>query len=318
MTEDRRLWPMLFDNLPLKGFSLLLAIGLWTVVPDPSILHIVPGVPVRLDNIPADLALAANPTVTLEVSVRGSALRTRSLSPGQLTPRIDMTGKFEGENTVVVTPEMITVPLGVTVADIEPPQITVHFEKRVRRELLVNVVVEGSPHADYQIYDKLVNPATVLVSGPASRMAGLEAIPTEKVGVSGLQTSLMRTVRVLPDDPTLRIDGSNEVQVTVAIEERPTNFQLQGINVDIVNATTRVVVNPTVIGVVLRGPATLLAELTPANFTAVIDVDGLAAQGDDYNLEPVVRLEPATLAERIEIVGITPQQRLDVHVFPDR
>ena len=87
MTEDRRAWTKMFDNLPLKGFSLLLAIGLWTVVPDPSILHIVPGVPVRLDNVPADLALAANLTVALEVSVRGSAVRTRSLSPGEGGPR---------------------------------------------------------------------------------------------------------------------------------------------------------------------------------------------------------------------------------------
>jgi YbbR domain-containing protein len=213
---------------------------------------------------------------------------------------------------------MITVPLGVTVANIEPPQITVHFEQRVQRELLVNVVVEGSPHNDFQIYDKLVNPATVLVSGPASRMADLEAIPTERVGVTGRQDSLMRTVRVLPDDPTLRVDGSDEVQVTVGIEERPTNFQLQGIQVDVANATTRVVVNPTVIGVVLRGPATLLGELTPDNFIAVIDVDGLSPQGDDYSLEPQIRLEPASLAGRIEIVGITPQRRLDVHVFPDR
>ena len=96
MSEGESRLSGIFSNLPLKGFSLLLAVGLWSVVPDPSVLHIIPGVPVQLTNIPADLALAENVTATIDVSVRGSALRTRDLSPGALSPRIDMFGRFEG------------------------------------------------------------------------------------------------------------------------------------------------------------------------------------------------------------------------------
>ncbi len=308
----------LFDNLPLKGFALLLAVGLWSVVPDPSVLHIVPGVPVQLDNLPADLALDGSAGATVDVSVRGSALRTRSLSPGALAPRIDMANMFEGDNTVRLTSEMIAVPLGVTVANIDPPRITVRFERRVSKELLVNAVVEGSPHEDYQIYNKLVEPATVMVSGPASKMGSLDTIATEKVGVTGRQESLSRSVRVVPDDSTLRVEGAGEVLVTVAIEERPTNFQILGVDVIVVNAETRVVVNPPVIGIILRGPASLLAQLTPENFKATIDVEGLAAQADDYSLEPLILLEPSELLDLIEVVATTPQRRLDVRVFPGR
>ena len=308
----------MFDNLYLKGFALLLAVGLWSVVPDPSVLHIVPGVPVQLDSIPGDLALLEAVTVTLDVSVRGSALRTRDLRPGELAPVIDMFDMFEGDNTVLLTPDMITVPFGVTVESIDPPRLTVSLERRVRRDLAVNVVLEGSPHGDYQIYDTLVEPVTVPVSGPASRMEELDTIAAEKVGVTGRQDSLVRTVRVIPEDPTLRLEGASEVQVTVAIEERPINFQLQGIDVDIIGATSRVVANPAVIGVVLEGPPSVIAGLTPENFVATIDVDGLAPRAEDYRIEPEIRLEPVELARRVRIIAITPQRRLDVHVFAEQ
>jgi len=207
MIDGRRIGAMMFDNLYLKGFALVLAIGLWSVVPDPSILHIVPGVPVQPSGLPGELALSEAVDVTLDVSVRGSVLRTRDLRPGELSPVIDMFDMFEGENTVLLTADMINVPFGVTVESIEPSQLTITLERRVRRDLPVNVVVEGSPHGDYQIYDKLVEPDTVPVSGPASRMEALTAIATEKVGVTGRQESLVRTVRVIPEDPTLRLAG---------------------------------------------------------------------------------------------------------------
>ncbi len=308
----------IFDNLHLKGFALLLAIGLWTVVPDPSVLHIVPGVPVQLDSLPAELALTDPVVVTLDVSVRGSVLRTRDLSPGELSPRIDLFDMFEGDNSVLLTPDMINVPFGVTVESIDPPQVTIQLERRVRRDLSVNVVVEGSPHTDYQISDKLVEPATVPVSGPASRMEDLDGIAAEKVGVTGRQESLVRMVRVIPEDPTLRLEGAGEVQVTVAIEERPINFQLQDLEVTVINATTRVVVNPAVIGAVLQGPPSVLANLTPENFIVTIDVVGLAPRAADYRLEPLIRLDPAELTSRVQVLAITPQSRLDVHIFPGR
>jgi len=306
-----------FDNLYLKGFALVLAVGLWSVVPDPSVLHIVPGVPVQLDAIPGDLALAEAVAVTLDVSLRGSALRTRDLRPGELAPLIDMFDMFEGDNTVLLTPDMIDVPFGVTVESIDPSRLTISLERRVRRDLAVNVVVEGSPHGDYQIYDKLVEPATVPVSGPASRMAELDTIATETVGVTGRQDSLVRTVQVIPEDPRLRLEGASEVQVTIAIAERPINFQLQGIEVNIAGAVSRVVVNPAVIGVVLEGPPSVIANLTPENFIATIDVEGLAPRAEDYRIEPVIRLEPAELSRRVRVIAITPQRSLDVHVFAE-
>ncbi len=315
--SDRGMFAGLFDNLPLKGFALVLALALWTVVPDPSVLYLVPGVPVQLDNVPPELALAEAVNVTLDVNLRGSALRTRTLSPGELAPRLDMFGMFEGDNTVVITPDMIPVPHGVTVASVDPPQITVAFERRVRREVPVSVIVEGSPGDGYQFYGQVVDPPTVLVSGPASHMAQLDAIATEKIGVSGLQESLTRSVRVLAEDPRLTIEGRSEVSVTVEVGEQPTNFQLQGVEVTIINDTYRTVVNPTVIGVVLRGPPSVLNQLTPENFTATIDVTGLDPQAEDYRLEPVITLAPLGLESRVEVVAITPQTRLDVHVFQD-
>jgi hypothetical protein len=307
-----------FGNLHLKGVSLLLAVGLWSVVPDPTVPHIVTGVPVQLQNVPADLALADATIPNVEVHVRGAALRTRDLTPGEIAPRPDLFGAFEGDNTVFLTPEMIDAPFGVSVERVVPAQLTIRLEQRVRREVPVSVVVEGSPDAGYEIYDKIVTPPTVPVSGPESRIATLEDIATEKVSVARRRDTLTRTLRVIPEDPTIRLEGVDEVQVTVAIEEQPITRQFPEIDVAVTSATTRVVVNPAIIGVVVEGPPSMVDMLTAENFVATIDVAGLEPRREDYRLEPVVVVQPAELAAQITVIAITPQRRLDVHVFAER
>jgi len=92
---------------------------------------------------------------------------------------------------------------------------------------------------------------------------------------------------------------------------------MQGIEVTVINAASRVVVNPAIIGLVLQGPASVLANLTPGDFIATIDVEGLPPQAADYRIEPLIRLESAELASRVQVLAITPQNRLDVHVFAE-
>ncbi|HJO04743.1 MAG TPA: CdaR family protein [Acidobacteriota bacterium] len=304
-----------FDNLPLKLVSLALALGLWSVVPDADVPHIVSSVPVQLQNIPSDLALLDPAALTVEVTVRGMPARTRDLTPGQLSPQIDMFGAVVGDNVITLDASDIDRPFGVSVERIDPPRLRIQLDEKVRVDLPINAVVEGSPATGFDIGDKIVEPATVSVTGPASRVAELTSLSTEIVNVAGRREPVTREVAVLTDDPLVTVDERDRVTMTIVISESAVPRRLDGITVEIVADEYRVVVNPGEIGIVLRGPPSLLDALGPADIVARLDASDLAPRAEDYRVEPQIEFADTSLSDRIEIMAITPQSRIDVHVY---
>ena len=304
-----------FDNLPLKLVSLALALGLWSVVPDADVPHIVSSVPVQLQNIPSDLALLDPAALTVEVTVRGMPARTRDLTPGQLSPQIDMFGAVVGDNVITLAASDIDRPFGVSVERIDPPRLRIQLDEKVRVDLPINAVVEGSPATGFDIGDKIVEPATVSVTGPASRVAELTSLSTEIVNVAGRREPVTREVAVLTDDPLVTVDERDRVTMTIVISESAVPRRLDGITVEIVADEYRVVVNPGEIGIVLRGPPSLLDALGPADIVARLDASDLAPRAEDYRVEPQIEFADTSLSDRIEIMAITPQSRIDVHVY---
>ncbi len=304
-----------FDNLPLKLVSLAMALGLWSVVPDADVPHIVVGVPVQLLNIPSDMALLDGASPTVEVTVRGMPARTRDLTPGQLSPRIDMFGATLGDNVITLSGDDIDNPFGVRVARIDPPLLRVQLDERVRAELPVNAVVEGSPAEGFEISDKVVEPTVVSVTGPASLVGQLTSVSTEIVNVAGRREPVTRELAVLTDDPLVTVERGTSVVMTIVITEAAVPRQLDGITVSIVADAYRVVVNPGEIGLVLRGPPSVLDALEPDDIIARLDATELAPRTEDYRVEPQIEFADPSLAEHIEVMAITPQSRIDVHVY---
>lgn len=307
--------PRPFENLDLKLIALLLAVGLWSLVPDNSVPHVVRDVAVLVDGVPAELALAAPFSATIDVTVSGTVQRTRDLFPGELSPTIDLFGAVAGENVISLTPASIRAPLGVTVESVTPSQLRVVLEERIRGEVPVNPVVEGNPADGYELYDAIVEPATVQVSGPRTAVEQLQAVSTEVISVAGHRQTLAREVAVMTDNPVIAVQGAARVRLTLRIEEVAVTEQLEGVRIVVLNARGRIAVNPESIGVVLRGPRSVLAQLSADDIRATVDVGALAPRADDYRVEPRVEIIRAELAGRIEVIALTPQRRVDVHVF---
>lgn len=303
------------DNLNLKVIALALAVVLWSLVPDTSVPHIVRGVPILLENVPTELALTEPFNTTVDVLVTGTVLRTRDLLPGELSPRIDMFGAFAGDNVISLSPSDIPAPLGVRVDSIQPAQLRVLLEDKISAELAVNPVVEGNPAPGFELQDAEVTPGVVRVSGPRSAIERLASVSTEVISVTGRRETLTRTVAVVAEDPVVRIEGPATVELTLAIEEIPITAQIEDVEVSVVNTSRRVAVNPAAIGVVLRGPPSVLNALTAANLIATIDAAGLQPRSEDYRLEPSVQIVPEEVARRVEVIALTPQRLIDVHVF---
>jgi len=296
---------------------LLLALLLWVGVNSvESELQIIPDVPVELVNLPDELAIADEWQGTIDVRLRGAAQRFRDIRAGQIGPRIDLSDASAGENIISLSAEDLRVPLGTQVESIVPRDIRVVLEERVVAAIPISSVVEGEPADGYEVTDKILNPPTAWVSGPRSLVDNLDHVQTQMVNVAGRRDSFTQVVALRSGDQFIDLTSDSEAELTIVIRERAINMQYDGVPVSVVNSEFRVDINPQEIGVVISGPPSVLADFTVENLVVEIDAAGLDPRADDYLIEPRISFRPENLAESLSIIALTPQRRINVHVYP--
>ncbi len=313
----RAIEPYPRENFRLKAIALLLALLMWVGVNSvESELQIIPDVPVEIVNLPDELAVANEWTGTIDVRLRGSAQRFRDIRAGQIGPRIDLSDANAGENIIALSADDLRVPLGTEVESIVPRDITVVLEERVVAAIPISSVVEGEPAPGYEVAGKILDPSTAWVSGPRSRVDRLDHVQTQMVNVAGRRDSFTQVVALRSGDPFVDLTSDREAELTIVINERAISMQYDGVPVAVVNSEFRVDINPQEIGVVVSGPPSILENLTIENLVVEIDATGLDPRADDYLIEPQINFRPESLAESLSVIALTPQRRINVHVYP--
>jgi YbbR domain-containing protein len=206
-----------YRNFGLKLLALVLGTLLWFTVSGHDIERRL-AVPVSYSNIPAPLDLTGDQIDSVNVQVRGIENIVSALTPGQLRVIVDLSDGQSGPNIVPLRPEGVVAPLGVEVLQIEPGTATVTLERVGRAKATVHPTIEGTPAPGYSIGEVTVEPATVTVEGPESRLTGSIAVITERVMLEGRTATVVQDVRVGLTDARMRILEPRTVRVTVVIE----------------------------------------------------------------------------------------------------
>ena len=180
--------------------------------------------------------------------------------------------------------------------------VTIDIEQRkFSRSVAVSVVTDGDPAPGYNVVSVSVSPPTVTVSGTQSFIAGTLSIDTQLVDVDGADETVVRSVSLdIPSGAEVAA-GSRVVTVTVTIEPATAEFNFTvpvtaanlGPNVSIVGALPSVAIK-------LIGPFPILSELSPADISAILDLDDLGAGTHSITIE-VAELAGVTEA------AVTPQ-----------
>ena len=272
-------------------------------------------VPVRPVNLPDDLARAADLQYTLTVEVNGSVRDLEGVSPARLSPEIDLSAAVAGDNIYQILADDLRTPSGVSVTRIDPASINIQLETKEEKYVRVAAVTSGEPAPGYEVVGRSTDPETALVSGPRSLVEGLEQILTSTVNLSGKREPFTQTVTLVPGSRLIDLPQRRTVELRIEIVEQATNEQFDGIEVVVINNRFQVAVNPQVLGVVLSGPPSVLAELDVARMRMVIDAAELEPRADDYLIAPTVEFEQVALGERVKVEALYPQRRINVHVF---
>lgn len=213
------------ENLPLKLFSLLLAVLCWVVVRG-EVEHVKDFVvPLDYIDLPGDLALSGTIVDTVDVRLRATEQLLKRITDDGMTAPIDLSNAPPGDQQIQLNESLFNLPGGAQVVRITPALIMLTVEKRVTREIPVVAAFAGNPAPGYRKVGQSISPPVVTVSGPASEVAKVRRALTGTIVLEGETKNVEVEVRPIPDAPAgsrVRVESPNDpVIVRVTIEPPP-------------------------------------------------------------------------------------------------
>ena len=122
-----------------------------------------------------------------------------------------------GEVEITIRPQHINVPDNVEVVSIDPPKVRFRVEQLRQRAVPIRPYLEGSAPSGYIVGQATADPALALCSGPASQIAKIAEVTTERIIMTGRTGTFVQSVAVISDAPQVRVISPLTTQVTVPV-----------------------------------------------------------------------------------------------------
>jgi len=205
-------------NWGIKLFSFILALILWLIlIPEERVFSEKNlTVPLEIHNIPSIMELVEKPLSTVDIKIRASNRLINEISSANVHAVLDLKDAFVGRNDIPLKKEMISIPVGVEVKDINPSQVQLRLEMTKEIMLDVEANLIGKMQEGFTLEKIEVIPAQVAVKGPESKINKKYKLRTSPIDLSLLtKSSELETDLILPN-PDLKL-SSPELKVKVRI-----------------------------------------------------------------------------------------------------
>jgi len=173
----------MLNNLPLKIFSVILALMLWLSLVTGEIQDISMYVPVKLTNIP-DGYVAVTDEHLINVHAKGPKALVNEEKFGDVSIDIDVSGMKPGYTNTIIDVKDIKMPPGLQVTDILPGSIEIIVDSLIMRAMKVAPTFIGEPAVGYKVGSVSVFPENVQVKAAKSKLEGQSTVETLPVNLS--------------------------------------------------------------------------------------------------------------------------------------
>ena len=258
-------------NLGLKLTSIFLAFLLWTQIEGQQ--RVVRTVPVLLEfvNMPTGLEIVND--YMREVNVRLSRPLSARMDERQLAAVIDLRDCLPGRNILPVTEGSIrNLSSGVEIEGIEQNRIRLDMERTRRKTVKIEPIIVGQPAAGFELGGTRVNPSEVLVSGPEARLELVTEADTQPIDIGGKTESFSQNVYLDLEDPRLRFESADSVDVFVLVEEERRDMTMK-LPVQVLPKAVQVRISPSSIEATISVPISFDGEIDSKDFYAVVTIE---------------------------------------------
>ena len=206
----------------LKLVSLLLAFGLWLILVPSQKMYSEKTltIPLETRNIPAGLEIVEQQVEKIDITLRAPNRLLDEIGPSGLVARIDLDRASVLQQEYPLNESMIAVPPGAEVIKIAPNKVTIKLERTGEAAIDVHPTLRGKVSPGFRVALTEIEPASVRVRGPESRVRDKEAAVTAPIDLSRLTESTVFEVDIILPRPELRlVSPQTSARVTVHVEQ---------------------------------------------------------------------------------------------------
>jgi len=295
----------LYRNKSLIALALILAIICWYGIREiTSFEKVIKDVPIRI-LLDSGWSVHERSASVTDILFRGSREDIGYLNREQVEIVVDLRGKvFDGSRTIVLDPRNVRTPPRTLPVSLRPNVIELSLDREDVKEVPVRLNLAGSLPDGFEIDGQEVRPASVTLSGPSRRLAGVEAVRTAPVPLDGqFETFTVKTSLLQPGTDWTATFIPEEVEVQIELSERVVLAQVEDVPVRVLmeaQSPRMAHVEPALVRVSVRGQAERMQTLVPSDI--ILHVRAI-------ELEPGVRfvlpVEPVT-HRQFRVVDIEP------------
>ncbi|HEY1811524.1 MAG TPA: CdaR family protein [Kofleriaceae bacterium] len=262
----------LFDNVGLKFLSMVLAVTVFLLVNTDKEQEITAKIGIGY-TLPDDKVLVSDRIDELRVTIRGPRRRLQHFDESSV-PRVDVDLRRGDTGNVLITPDMIHLPAGLTVTSITPRNVHVAFDKRVEKVVVVEPKTDGQPQHGFFMASAKVTPPTIQVRGAESTLSSLSSVSTASLSLENRTESFVAETTVVPPDG-VDVVGSPRVTVAVQIDEMLVRSAIVGMDVAVRGdgEAAKWTVMPAQVNITLTG-ALLAVEKAKNEIAAYVKIGG--------------------------------------------
>jgi YbbR domain-containing protein len=305
----QRLKHLTFDELKdhsLKLLALCLAFILYLISQQPQSELLFVSVPVEFNGLRQGLEISSEKSLpTVNVRVSGPRDVVRELTVSQLAVSANLSNKEPGERTIQLKPKDVLLPEGVKVLQIEPANLTLLLETTARKQAPVEANIAGQAAEGFELYGVTVEPPTIELEGPQSKLDPVKLVKTESISLKGNSASLRVSADIELPHPSLRAINQTSVSLFIEIGERRGSRLLKNLPVHWVNQPPQARLLTQTVEALVVGPRAALDALRESDVRVEVNAANLPPNA--VAAKPQIHL-PAALAKQIEIRNVKPSE----------
>lgn len=241
-------------NMGLKAFSLFMAVMLFLFVNSESNVSVIGiSVPIEIKNVPTGKMIILQSRKEAQVTIRGPSFLVSAIAASPHTFKIKIPPEIENRYVAKLRKDDLGLDSYVQVANIDPPEIELHFDSVVEREIPVVVPRIGALNDNLKIDEFQVVPDKIKVRGAQTELTGVARLETDPIDMREITKDTQRQLSIRSIGSFSDFSDS-QVRVSLKVGVVMTQRRLTGLGIEVRGGTAKEYqLTPSVVNVELSG-----------------------------------------------------------------
>jgi YbbR domain-containing protein len=298
LLKDNKFFARMAENWPAKVISIAFAIVLFAFHRMSLLEDRFFSIPLQVETDKALIPASSYPRM-VRVTLRGDANTIYPILEEDIEAYIDLT-KYTEKGTyraaIQIRKKGTALVADTLEIGVDPLELTLELDQRLSKNVHLTANLQGVLEPGYELSSYTLDPAQVVIDGPANLLENITEMSTDFIELSGRNANFSATVRILNRDPLLVIRGDGTAEFRGFIRERTATDDFRNLPIQINNLDDNLTgVLSIVSGAVrLEGGQRSLQNLQPEVITLTVDCSSVDSAGE-YIL-PVTIVVPSMFA----------------------